>query len=96
MATSATPSVTFDALNRELRSVVAFFAARTPDTLQWTVRSHVLIAPGTQLGVWLWSDGTQTAFVAPPGCSGYLADISDRVNCPLLGSSPSQFLLILD
>jgi len=92
----ASRSVTFDALNRELRNVVSYFEDAVPDNLRWTIDSHVHIVPGATLGYWDWPDGTATAIVAPPGCDGFIIDISDRVSCPLLGTPPSQYLLILD
>ena len=89
-------SVTFDAANRELRNVVSFFENAVPDNLRWTIDSHVRIVPGMTLGYWEWPDGSETPIVAPAGCRGFMIDISDRVSCPLLGTPPSQYLLILD
>ncbi|HLK90037.1 MAG TPA: hypothetical protein VKZ18_09085 [Polyangia bacterium] len=88
-------SVVYEPINRELRNVVAFFAGKLPDGMSWTVQSGQRIVPGATIGFWQWSDGTQTAIVAPPGCDGFPLDISDLVDYEQLGSEPSQLLLIL-
>ncbi len=88
------PSVSYEPLSGELRSVPAFFNTRLPDGLRWTVPGHQEIQPGMTMGFWHWEDGTESPIQAPAGCEGYLTHVNDRVSFTVIDLE-SQLLLVL-
>jgi hypothetical protein len=91
----AVPSIVFDPLNRELRTVVPAFEDRRPIDVRWSFEAHEPIGPGSTLGAWVFGDGSQESIEAPPECDGFIVDLNDRISFSLLDSWPSQWLLVL-
>lgn len=94
-----TPSVTFDTLNRELRSVWPFFAQVPirPTRVEWAVKVGESVAPGAVLGRWLWPQDVHhnPNIVAPPGCAGAVQAFNDKLEENSLNEAPSQVLFWL-
>jgi hypothetical protein len=96
------PTVSFDPLNRELRSCWPFFADRNEPTepvdIHWIDDiDTVKITPGMRLGQWIFSSPSTPPIdlIAPAGCSGTVSGRNQGVAFHLLRNSPSQVLLVL-
>jgi hypothetical protein len=94
------PTVSFDPLNRELRSNWTFFAAGvSPISIQWIDGiDGAAVTPGMVLGQWLFptAETPPLDLVAPDGCQGTVVDRNSGVAFDQLRSSPSQVLLLLN
>ena len=90
-------SITYDAPTRELRNVPTFFATVfiRPRDIDWHVEIGDAIAPGTLIGVWLYSFsvGIDRDIIAPDGCAGTVLSIADDVDYNSLNQDPSQVLI---
>jgi hypothetical protein len=93
--TDSKPSwVVFDAINRELRTDVPFFAKSVASmtSLVYLVKAGDAIDVGAKIAEATWDDGTTTALVAPAGCKGTVAHTYD-LELDRLAHRPSQVLL---
>jgi hypothetical protein len=96
------PTVSFDPLNRELRSCWPFFADRNDPTAPVDIKwidgiDTVTITAQMVLGQWIFSSPTTPPIdiIAPHGCSGTVSGRNQGVAFHLLQSPPSQVLLVL-
>ena len=92
-----TPMVTYDPINRELRTVPDFFAARNTsmELLSWCegIKKGAKIKENVPLADIFWDDGTSEVLTAPPGCAGVIESTNRRILYENLHKSPSQWLL---
>ena len=81
----------------ELRSDPAFWkkelqAGRSvPSLIRW--EHDGILEEGEHLGVWIFPDASERAFVAPVGCEGDVLEINDRVDTALFHLKPAQWLI---
>jgi hypothetical protein len=89
----------FDANNRELNFLVAFFAAQPEPVLRvrWraTIRQGASIAPGDDLGTVIFNDGSEIDMEVPAGISGTIAKVNRKIEYETIDQFPSQFALRL-
>ena len=91
------PPCVYDPINRELRTVPAFFNdgavyagfVRAPGIAIGTA-----VAPGRVLGVLHWDNKTSVVLVAPEGCHGRIQGFGD-LDEYRIHRGPSQVLLTL-
>lgn len=81
----------------ELRLDVPFWKARVsageavPSFVRW--EPFTVIAVGDTIGVWIFPDGSETAFSAPDDCIGSITDMNDQVRFAVAHRKPAQWLL---
>ena len=88
--------VTYDPVNKELRTVVSSFANAVPISGRFTFPHDAPIEPGMEIGIWFFADGSQVPFVAPGGCKGPVVAVNERLDATQLDQIPSAWLLTLD
>ncbi len=88
---------TYDATNRELRTVPEAFAARGKSVLSMVWKSAIKVGsqidPGTDLVIVQWEDNSRETVSAPAGCAGQVASVNRDVLFENLRFPPSQTLL---
>ena len=93
------PMVTYDPINRELRTVPDFFAARNSsiELLSWRkgIKKGTEIKENTELADIYWDDGTKDVLKAPTGCAGIIESTNRRIKYEILHIPQPQWLLRL-